>query len=164
MDALSDFADLMAGSGTVSADTAADRGRTRRVLGRILLAMVLVIALGALSAGGYAAWALSAPLPAPTAQLQDRAVAASEPVAVAEPSQGASAVTVSGAPEYLGADGLHAASGTTDAVPIASITKPIPWARGMPAPRSPSAPPTTLSTTPTTCGVRRSRPCPRAAP
>ena len=61
-DALSDFADLMAGSETVSADTAAERGRTRRVLGRILLAMVLVIALGALSAGGYAAWALGAPL------------------------------------------------------------------------------------------------------
>ena len=122
-DALSDFADLMAGSETASADTAAERGRTRRVLGRILLAMVLMIALGALSAGGYAAWALGAPLPAPTAQLQDRAVAASEPVAVAEPSQGASAVTVSGAPEYLGVDGLQAASGTTDAVPIASITK-----------------------------------------
>ncbi|MDZ8171713.1 D-alanyl-D-alanine carboxypeptidase [Microbacterium xanthum] len=120
-DALSDFAELMDGA-EAPADTARDV-HGRRVVGRIVLAIVLVLAVCGLSVGGYAVWALSAPVPAPTAHLRDPVLAAPEAVSIATPTQGAAAVRVTGAEEYLGPEGLEAASGPGDPLPIASITK-----------------------------------------
>ncbi|HYP72801.1 MAG TPA: D-alanyl-D-alanine carboxypeptidase, partial [Microbacterium sp.] len=51
------------------------RRRRRRRIGLLVTAIILVAILG--SAGGYVAWALNAPLPAPTATSQQPGAPAS---------------------------------------------------------------------------------------
>jgi D-alanyl-D-alanine carboxypeptidase (penicillin-binding protein 5/6) len=105
------------------ADVDPDRRRRRRRVVWAIVAVILVVALGAPSA--YVTWALTAPLPAPEATFTEPAVTLPGPAALALPAAGSSAITVSGAEEYLGAEaaGIWATSGPQDPAPIASITK-----------------------------------------
>jgi serine-type D-Ala-D-Ala carboxypeptidase (penicillin-binding protein 5/6) len=99
------------------------RRRRRRI---VLLVFALIVLLAAGGTGGYATWALTAPLPAPTMQTAAPRVG-SPPAAVAIPlpGEGASALSVAGGEVYLGPDaaGTWLTSGTDDARPIASISK-----------------------------------------
>jgi D-alanyl-D-alanine carboxypeptidase (penicillin-binding protein 5/6) len=81
---------------------------------------VLAIVAGA---GGYTAWALSAPLPALETTTRVPTVAPGAPAALAMPSGRAAAISVVGAAGDLGAAGLHAVSGDDQPRPIASISK-----------------------------------------
>jgi D-alanyl-D-alanine carboxypeptidase (penicillin-binding protein 5/6) len=103
------------------ADPAARRRRRRG--GWIVAAVVLALLVGA--PGAYVAWALNAPVAAPAVASQTPQVAAPAAVALALPAEGASAISISGADEYLGAgaSGIWATSGTDEARPIASISK-----------------------------------------
>ncbi len=97
--------------------------RARRRRGLIVTAIVITALLTA--SGGYVGWALNAPLSAPLVTSQAPAVSAPGPAAIALPVQGASAISISGADDYLGAaaTGVWAASGGNDPRPIASISK-----------------------------------------
>lgn len=97
--------------------------RRRRLRG-VLIAMLVVLALVA-AVGGYAAWALTAPLPAPVESVRTPVVTAPEAVTLDLPDAGSSAVSVAGAEEYLGAEanGIWATSGDNSPRPLASITK-----------------------------------------
>lgn len=101
-----------------------DPVRRRRRRRGLLIAMIVVVAMFA-AAGGYAAWALTAPLPAPDGALSEPTVTAPAAVNLALPTSGASAVSVSGADEYLGAaaSGIWVTSGDAGPRPLASITK-----------------------------------------
>ncbi|MHC3000073.1 D-alanyl-D-alanine carboxypeptidase family protein [Microbacterium sp. HJ5] len=98
------------------------RRRRRR---RALLVSVIVIALIVGVVGGYTGWALTAPLPAPDASSHQPPVPAGAPADLALPVEGAAAISVSGADEYLGdqASGIWATAGSGDPRPIASLTK-----------------------------------------
>ncbi|TQJ31132.1 D-alanyl-D-alanine carboxypeptidase family protein [Microbacterium sp. SLBN-146] len=99
------------------------RRRRRRRIGLIITAIVLVVLIAV--PAGYAAWALTAPLASPIETSQAPRVPPGEPVALRLPSEGASAISVAGADEYLGPDaaGIWASSGGDEARPIASISK-----------------------------------------
>jgi len=99
------------------------RRRRRRRTGLIVTAIVLVVLIAV--PAGYVAWALTAPLASPTETTQAPRVPPGEPVALRLPSEGASAISVAGADEYLGPDaaGIWASSGGGDPRPIASISK-----------------------------------------
>ena len=84
--------------------------------------MVLVIAA---SVVGDVVWALNAPLPSPVANTRSLTAPATQPAAFALPTDGATAVTVTGAPDYLGAGGVHLTAGDESPRPIASISKVI---------------------------------------
>lgn len=125
-DALSEFAELMRheedpSEGDLRADPAARRARVRRAL----IAVVIVLALLLAGAGGYVAWTQTAPLGAPTVASHAPEVPASAAATLALPAEGAAAISVSGADEYLGAaaSGIWATSGTDEPRPIASISK-----------------------------------------
>jgi len=128
-DEFSDLAELMREeqqltTGLADADPDAHlRRRRRRRLALLITAIVLVAILG--SAGGYVAWALNAPLPAPAATSQQPGSPAPGPAVTLALPTAASAISVSGADAYLGpgASGIWATSGTNDAVPMASISK-----------------------------------------
>ncbi|WP_439593379.1 D-alanyl-D-alanine carboxypeptidase family protein [Microbacterium sp.] len=114
--------ELMTSSAPVAAVDPEIR-RARRTRALISTGVVLAVVLA--SIGGYVAWALTAPLPAPevsTSTPADRALGAA---AIPLPVDGATAVSVSGADEYLGesASGIWLTSGTSEPRPIASITK-----------------------------------------
>ncbi|WP_295775650.1 D-alanyl-D-alanine carboxypeptidase [uncultured Microbacterium sp.] len=128
-DGLEDFADLMASapSGASHVSLSAEdaerlrRRRRRRRRGWLIAAgVVLAIVAGA---GGYTAWALSAPLPALETTTRVPTVAPGAPAALAMPSGRAAAISVVGAAGDLGAAGLHAVSGDDQPRPIASISK-----------------------------------------
>lgn len=76
-----------------------------------------------LVSGGYAAWALTTPLAPPVITSEAPHAAPGPAAAIALPVDGASAISVTGGEEYLGADGFSLAGGTGEARPIASISK-----------------------------------------
>jgi D-alanyl-D-alanine carboxypeptidase (penicillin-binding protein 5/6) len=125
-DALSDFSDLMSSAQDfpeAGAKRSDPNRRRRRHRGLLVVTVVFALLLAAL--GGYVGWALTAPLPEPMATAQAPEVAVPAPVSLALPSEGASAISVSGGDDYLGADasGIWATSGTDEPRPIASISK-----------------------------------------
>jgi D-alanyl-D-alanine carboxypeptidase (penicillin-binding protein 5/6) len=100
------------------------RRRRRRRRGLLITVLVLTVVFG--GSGGYVAWALNAPVPDPVASLSPPPQAdVPAPAAIVLPSQGAAAVSIAGADEYLGAaaSGIWASSGTDEPRPIASISK-----------------------------------------
>lgn len=128
-DEFSDLAELMREEqqltdGLADADPEAHlRRRRRRRIGLLVTAIILVVILG--TAGGYVAWALNAPLPAPTGSSQQPGVPASTAAPIILPDGTASAISISGADAYLGpgAAGIWATTGTNDPRPMASISK-----------------------------------------
>ncbi|MEZ3160733.1 D-alanyl-D-alanine carboxypeptidase [Microbacterium sp. BWT-B31] len=125
-DALEDLAALLGAEqpddvGQPPVDPARRRARRRR--GLIITAAIVAGLL--LLTGGYTGWALTAPLSDPVAATGF--LRAPEPAlaTIALPTQGASAISVTGADEYLGpsASGIWLASGDDESRPIASITK-----------------------------------------
>ena len=128
-DEFSDLAELMREEqeltdGLADVDPEAHlRRRRRRRIGLLITAIILVSVLG--TAGGYVAWTLNAPLPAPTATSQQPGAPASTAAPIILPDGTASAISVSGADAYLGpgAAGIWATTGTNDPRPMASISK-----------------------------------------
>jgi serine-type D-Ala-D-Ala carboxypeptidase (penicillin-binding protein 5/6) len=110
------------GSRPIGPEAIAARRRRRRIGSLIaLIAMVAIVAV----VGTYVSLALSAPVAAVQPTVQDPAVVAPAAAAIALPSVGESAVSISGADAYLGsaADGIFASSGGDGALPMASISK-----------------------------------------
>lgn len=103
------------------ADSAIRRRRRRKAW--IIVAIVVAVVLG--SAGGYAAWALNAPLPEPTVEWQTPDVSVPPAATIALPVEGSAAISVAGADDYLGAEasGIWMTSGSADPRPMASISK-----------------------------------------
>jgi D-alanyl-D-alanine carboxypeptidase (penicillin-binding protein 5/6) len=124
-DEFADLMDLMRNEREYSdRREARDPGDHRRGLRALLItAIVLVLILG--GAGGYVAWALNAPLRAPTGTAQEPDVALPPAAALALPAEGASAISMTGADQYVGgaASGIWAKSGGDAPRPIASISK-----------------------------------------
>ncbi len=128
-DEFSDLAELMREEheltdGLADVDAEAHlRRRRRRRIALLVTAIILVTILG--TAGGYVAWALNAPLPAPAATSQQPAAPASPAAPIVLPDGTASAISISGADAYLGpsAAGIWATTGTDDPRPMASISK-----------------------------------------
>ncbi|MCC2031290.1 D-alanyl-D-alanine carboxypeptidase family protein [Microbacterium allomyrinae] len=124
-DELADLAELMRHEQEFPARSSRDDAtrRRRRRRGLIVTAVVTAIVLG--TAGGYVGWALTAPLSAPVITSSTPEVAAPAAAVIALPSEGASAVSVSGGDAYLGAaaSGTWSASGTDEPRSIASISK-----------------------------------------
>lgn len=126
-DELSEFADLMRRE-----EEFPERGygidprvrRARRRRGWIITTVVFALLFG--GSGAYVGWALNAPLAAPDAVVSSAPVVpAPAAAALAFPSQGAAAISVSGGDAYLGptASGVWATSGTGEPRSMASITK-----------------------------------------
>jgi D-alanyl-D-alanine carboxypeptidase (penicillin-binding protein 5/6) len=103
----------------IDPDVRRKRRRFRSVIGGII---VLVVAA---AAGSYAGIVLNSPVAAAESASDVPEVASPAPAALAMSPEGSSAVSVSGADEYLGPDasGIWATSGGNDPRPIASITK-----------------------------------------
>lgn len=125
-DELSDFAELMTHEQEFSGRRdriAPEVRRRRRRRGLIIAAVCLVILLAA--SGGYIGWALTAPVDSPEVTTQTPPVPAVEAAATTIPSEGASAISISGADAYLGegASGIWSSREAGDPRPIASITK-----------------------------------------
>lgn len=123
-DELSDIAELMQREedvGRAQVDPEVRRARRRR--GLLVTAIVIAVVLAAI--GGYVGWALNAPLPAPVVASQAPHVDVPPAASIPLPSDGASAISVAGADDYLGAaaSGIWATSGTDEPLPIASISK-----------------------------------------
>ncbi|MGC5169060.1 D-alanyl-D-alanine carboxypeptidase family protein [Microbacterium sp. DT81.1] len=125
-DELSAFADLIRNEQIyLDHRDGVDRKRRRSRILRGLSIVAIVIAVVLASIGAYVGWALNAPLSAPVVTWQAPQASAAGPAAIALPTEGASAVSVSGAETYFGdaASGIWLTSGTNDPRPIASITK-----------------------------------------
>lgn len=125
-DELSDFAELMRHEEEFpdhapQFEPKARRARRRR--GLIITSVVIAVVVGA--PGGYVGWALNAPLSAPVVASQAPHAPVQDAAAIVLPVDGASAISISGADEYLGttASGIWTSSGTNDPRPIASISK-----------------------------------------
>lgn len=105
----------------VLVDAVARRRRRRR--GLIAALIVVVLAVGA--AGGYAAITLNSSIGAASATVHRPEVAVPAAAVLKLPPVGESAISVSGADEYLGASasGILASAGGDDRLPIASISK-----------------------------------------
>ncbi|MBC7724630.1 MAG: D-alanyl-D-alanine carboxypeptidase [Burkholderiaceae bacterium] len=125
-----DFAELAAmmrrGTAPVDPSSVVDSElrHVRRRRGLIIAATVVVVALAA--GGSYVGWALTAPLGAPVLTMREATEVAVPAAAVtAIPGDGASAISIVGADDYLGesASGIWATGGTDDPRSIASITK-----------------------------------------
>lgn len=97
--------------------------RRRRRNGLIAGLLVVVLALGA--AGGYAAITLNSSIGAAAATVHRPEVAVPAAAVLTLPPVGESAISVSGADDYLGASasGILASSGGDAPLPIASISK-----------------------------------------
>lgn len=108
-------------SASTPVEPARRRGRRRR---RKIVALVVTLALAALS-GGYAAYTLTAPIGAATLDATAPDVDTPAAAQIALPVEGAYAVSISGADEYLGesASGIWASGGGDGPKPIASISK-----------------------------------------
>lgn len=122
-DEFADLAELMTRAQEPVGGSDSPRRRARRRRGWIVTAVVLVVLLA--GSGGYAGWALTAPLPDPVITSQAPAVPVTSPAALTLPGDGAAALSVSGGEEYFGSDapGMRVTSGDAEARPIASITK-----------------------------------------
>jgi D-alanyl-D-alanine carboxypeptidase (penicillin-binding protein 5/6) len=124
-DELADLAELMSNegeppAGRVPVDPAKRRARRRGwIIAAVLLAVMLTVP------GGYAAWALNAPLAAPSVSSRTVTAPTPEPAAIVLPTEGAAAISVTGGEEYLGAEasGIWVASGGDEPRSIASISK-----------------------------------------
>jgi D-alanyl-D-alanine carboxypeptidase (penicillin-binding protein 5/6) len=102
-------------------DPARRRARRRfRLIAGLVVAVVVVALLGS-----YAGFALTAPVGRADAVMHAPAVRTPAAVELALPAHGEWAVSVAGADGYLGAgaSGIWKASGSSAAVPMASITK-----------------------------------------
>jgi D-alanyl-D-alanine carboxypeptidase (penicillin-binding protein 5/6) len=99
------------------------RRRRRRLGGTIVAVVVIVLLLG--SAASYAAITLNSPLGAAAAATTRPQVAPPAAAVLAVPPEGESAISVSGADDYLGsgASGILSSGGDDKALPIASISK-----------------------------------------
>jgi D-alanyl-D-alanine carboxypeptidase (penicillin-binding protein 5/6) len=97
--------------------------RRRRRRGLLVTAIVVGTVLAA--TGGYTGWALNAPINAPDVKTQVPEVSSPAAAPIALPAEGASAISISGADGYLGADaaGVWKSSGGEAPRPIASISK-----------------------------------------
>jgi len=97
--------------------------RRRRRRGGIVAGVVALVLLG--SGGGYTAWALTAPVGDATLDASAPSVEIPPAAQIAIPIDGASAISVSGADDYLGPDasGIWMRGGDDSARPIASISK-----------------------------------------
>lgn len=103
-------------------DPVARRRRRRR--GWIAAAIVAVVLVGSL--GGYAGWALTAPLPPASGTATAPEVAPGAPAKIVLPVDGAYALTVTGGEELLGPDGAGLSTVSDDSPrSMASITKVI---------------------------------------
>lgn len=122
MTSMNDLSELFDVDEQATPDPAVSAARRRR-LWRALIIVAAVVLVIAASIVGYVVWALNAPLPSPVANTRSLTAPATQPAAFALPGDGATAVTVSGAPDYLGADGLHLSAGDDSPRPIASISK-----------------------------------------
>jgi D-alanyl-D-alanine carboxypeptidase (penicillin-binding protein 5/6) len=125
-DGLSDFAELMAQEQELTGRRdriAPEVRRRRRLRGLIAAAICLVLLLAA--SGGYVWWALTATVAPPEVTTQTPQAPSVDAAAITDAPEAASAISISGADEYLGegASGIWSASGTGDPRPIASITK-----------------------------------------
>jgi serine-type D-Ala-D-Ala carboxypeptidase (penicillin-binding protein 5/6) len=125
-DELSDFAALMShehefSDAEIEAERASRRTRRSRGLAATAIVVVLLLAL----CGGYVGWALTAPLESPVLTAETPQVAAPPAARISLPLDGASAISVAGADDYLGpaASGVWATSGTDEVRPIASLSK-----------------------------------------
>ncbi len=98
------------------------RSRRRRVR-RVLLTVGVVLLVATAAVVGYVVWALNAPLPAPVASTRSLDAPTTQAATFALPGDGATSVSVSGAADYLGADGLHLVAGDDEPRSIASISK-----------------------------------------
>ena len=99
--------------------------KVRRARRRGLIAAATVVAVILAVAGGYVAWALNAPLPAVAVEWSEPPIAVPAGATMRHPIDGSSAISISGADDYLGpaASGIWATSGPDESRPIASITK-----------------------------------------
>jgi len=124
-DELSDFAELLRHEEEFPDRRRSVDPRVRRARRRGWITTAIVFAVVLAMSGGYVGWALTAPLGAPAVTSHAPAVPVSPPAAVRLPSQGASAISVAGGDEYLGAaaSGIWLTSGTDEPHPIASISK-----------------------------------------
>ncbi|WP_137842983.1 D-alanyl-D-alanine carboxypeptidase [Microbacterium sp. 2FI] len=97
--------------------------RRRRRWGWIIAAIVLAVMLAV--PGGYIGWALNAPLAPPVVSSRTVTAPTPPPAAITLPTEGAAAISVSGAEEYLGteASGIWVTSGGDEPRSIASISK-----------------------------------------
>lgn len=109
-------------SAPVGPEVAAKRKRRRRTGGIVaLIAVVLVLAV----AGTYVSVTLGAPIGAAASTVHRPGVESPAAAALVFPTVGESAVSISGADDYLGptADGVFGSSGGNGALPMASISK-----------------------------------------
>lgn len=129
-DALDEFSEMLRDEQVIPdrrarATDPEERRRRRRRRRRGLIAAAVVVTVVAAGAGGYVGWALTAPVDDPVAISRVPAVPTPAPVALAVPTDGVVALSVSGADDYLGpeAAGIWLATGADEPVPMASITK-----------------------------------------
>lgn len=126
-DELVEFADLLSDEQTFpSRRGPVDPRLRRRRIRRALLIVASVLATVLLAVGGYVAWALTAPLSAPTGITRAITAPQPPPAVISLPTDGAAAaISVAGAEEYLGPDAsaIWMTSGTPDPRPTASISK-----------------------------------------
>ncbi|MFS0712404.1 D-alanyl-D-alanine carboxypeptidase [Microbacterium sp. 2P01SA-2] len=126
-DDFADLDDLISASATAPSATAAEVAasrRRRRRNGWIAAAVTAAVVLGV--PGGYAAWALNAPLKPATGEVSiPSAPAPAAAVDIGFTADGAAALSVAGAEPYLGSEaaGVWMIQGGDDPRPIASITK-----------------------------------------
>lgn len=128
-DDLDDFGAFFSASApelSMTADEVSSRRRRRRRNGWIAAGITTAIVVGA--PGGYAAWALTAPLKPAAGEVSiPRAPEPPAAVDIGFTADGSAALSVAGAESYLGpeAAGVWIVQGGDDPRPIASITKVI---------------------------------------
>jgi D-alanyl-D-alanine carboxypeptidase (penicillin-binding protein 5/6) len=97
--------------------------KQRRLRGRLIAIISAVLVLAVI--GTYVSLTLTAPVGAAAAAFHSPAVSKPAAAVIALPTYGESALSISGADNYLGptADGVFASSGGNGALPMASISK-----------------------------------------
>ncbi|MDY0827758.1 D-alanyl-D-alanine carboxypeptidase [Microbacterium sp. BG28] len=122
-DQLVPFADLLDTGGDDPPPV--DRRVRRRRRWIVAIVLLVLVALPLAAGGGYTVWALNAPLPSPVMTAEQPSVSTPGAVGIAMPTEGASALSVSGGEAYLGAgaSGIWTSSGGDEARPLASISK-----------------------------------------
>lgn len=123
-DPQSELSDLFEVDEQDGADPALIAAR-RRLVRRALITVTVVMTVALASIVGYVFWALNAPLPSPVANTRSLEAPTTQAATFALPAEGATAVAVTGAPDYLGADGVRLTAGDDGARSIASISKVI---------------------------------------
>jgi D-alanyl-D-alanine carboxypeptidase (penicillin-binding protein 5/6) len=124
-DELSDFTQLLRDEREFAVGPQVDPKirRRRRVRGWVVALVVLAVIVGV--PASYVAWALNAPISAPRVSMEAPDVPPAAAAALTLPTEGASAISISGAEAYFGAapTGISTASGSDDPLPIGSISK-----------------------------------------